>query len=321
MAEEKQLVSLLLLAYNQERFVLEAMRSALSQTYSPLEIIVSDDYSTDKTYDIIEAEASAYRGPHRIIINRNRKNLGLAANLNRAWELSSGQFIVAQAGDDISIPDRTEKLVRRWRDRESPVDLVCSYFAEIDEHGRQTGYIKKEVAFMPDTSLKPLFWRCGATGACAGYSRKLYDKYGPLDVRVLAEDWVLSFRAWLELGIAVVEEPLVKHRTHNNSISVIHRNLKTTKNLALRAIRRRQAAENELARAEEWLRAWQLGGKKEARHIEEGLQRLVRIHELQLRAFESTPLVALKLAILTLMAGGGLLNAARIIVRHVMRMD
>ena len=318
MAEEI-LVSLVLIAYNQEQFIRESLQSVLSQTYAPLEIIISDDCSNDRTYDILKAETSDYRGRHKIVLNRNPKNLGLAGNLNRAFELSKGQFIVVQAGDDISVPERVEKLVRRWQKQESQVDLVCSYFEEIDVNGKPTGLIKKGVAFVPDTSQDVLKWRCGATGACAAYSRKLYEKYGPLNTRVFSEDWVYSFRAWTESGIAVVEEPLVKHRTHSDSLAVIHRNINTVRDAALRRLRRRISAENGLGIAEEWLRAWQISGKKGERHIEADLRRLVRVRDLQLRAHDATKAEALKLTILFLLNKGGVLNTGKILVRHVLR--
>lgn len=312
----------MVVTYNQEQFVREAVRSALAQTYEPLEIIFSDDCSGDRSYDIVVEEASAYEGPHKILLNRNPENLGLAGNLNRCWELSSGHFVVIQAGDDISIPERTRKLVSRWQDMHDPVDLVCSYFAEIDVNGKPTGFVKrKEVSFVPDTSLDVLSWKCGATGACASYSRKIYEKYGPLDTGVLAEDWVYSFRAWLESGIGVVEEPLVLHRTHDNCISVVHRNVKAMPEKALRRSTRRRAAENMFAIAREWLRACEIGATNGKEHIYPSLRRLAGLRELEFRAFDSTRAEAIRLAALFLVKGGGLSDAARFLVRHVLRWD
>jgi glycosyltransferase involved in cell wall biosynthesis len=318
---ENPLVSFILVSYNQERFVREAVQSALAQAYEPLEIIFSDDCSTDRTYEVIKEETSAYKGPHKIILNRNPENLGLSGNLNRSWELSRGQFVVIQAGDDISIPERTRKLVNRWLDEKSPVDLVCSYFAEIDVDGKPTGFVKKEVNFVPDTSRDVLSWKCGATGACAAYSRKIYEKYGPLDRGVLAEDWVYSFRAWLESGIAVVEEPLVLHRTHENCLSVVHHDINVMRDKALRRSTRRRGAENTFSIASEWLRACEIGAGNGKEHMYPSLQRLVRLRELQFRAFDSTRTGAVKLAASFLANGGGLADTAKLLVRHVLRWE
>ncbi|MCK5600704.1 glycosyltransferase [Candidatus Pacearchaeota archaeon] len=319
MTAERPLVSFVLLAYKQEQFIREAVRSVLEQTYEPLEIIFSDDCSPDLTFDIIKEEANSYRGSHKIILNRNEKNLGIAGNLNRALELTSGQFIVGQAGDDISLPNRTRELINRLQDKDFPVDLVCSYFAEIDVNGELTGFIKRNVVFVPNLKQNAHRWKCGATGACVAYSRKLYDKYGPIDNGVISEDWVFSFRAWLESGIAVIEEPLVHHRTHDNSISVQNRTITSERNATARRLRRKAAAENIFAISKEWLRAWQIHGVVDNCRIEKQLFRRLKVRELQLRAYDSNPIKALKMAFQVLIYGGGISRAAQVIVRHVLR--
>ncbi len=101
---ERSLVSFVLLSYNQEQFIREAVRSAFAQTYEPLEIIISDDCSPDRTFEFIKDEVDVYQGPHKVILNRNEKNLGIAGNLNQAFQLAHGQFFVMAAVYDISIP-------------------------------------------------------------------------------------------------------------------------------------------------------------------------------------------------------------------------
>lgn len=63
---EKPPVTLALFAYNQERFITEAVEAAFAQTYQPLEIIISDDGSSDKTYDTILSLVQRYQGPHTV---------------------------------------------------------------------------------------------------------------------------------------------------------------------------------------------------------------------------------------------------------------
>ena len=57
------LISFVLLAYKQEKYIREAVEGAFAQTYSPLEIILSDDASPDGTFEIIQEMAAAYQGP------------------------------------------------------------------------------------------------------------------------------------------------------------------------------------------------------------------------------------------------------------------
>ena len=70
-------VTLAILAYNQEQFVDSAVRSALAQVCEPIEILVSDDCSSDGTFDRIQQLVGEYRGPHRAIARRNPENLGI----------------------------------------------------------------------------------------------------------------------------------------------------------------------------------------------------------------------------------------------------
>jgi glycosyltransferase involved in cell wall biosynthesis len=107
----KPLVSYCLFTYEQERYIGESVDAALAQTYSPLEIIISDDCSSDRTYAIIEEKVNGYEGPHRIVINRNEKNLGIGGHVSFVAGLSTGDFIVTVGGDDISSPEHVKMAV------------------------------------------------------------------------------------------------------------------------------------------------------------------------------------------------------------------
>jgi len=318
METENPLVTFMLFAYEQEHFIRDAVRSALKQTYEPLEIILSDDCSSDNTFEIIKKEVVSYRGPHKIILNQNEKNLGLAGHINRVFAMAKGQLFVMAAGDDISVPERTELLVNRWLDKNAPVDLVCSYFQEMDVEGKTTDRIEKNVVFVPDVKRPVHQWACGATGACVAYDRKLYDKYGPLDSRIIAEDWVFSFRAWVESEIAVVEKPLVCRRVHDKSISVIHRDVKSEQSKLTRRLLRKKAAENKLARVTDWLHSWQKSKKVIDRPVEKELEEYVELLKLEQQSYNAGRLQALKYALLSLHYYSGFKTAIRLIIRNVL---
>ena len=71
---ERPLVSMIITAYNQEGYIRATIEGAFSQTYEPLEIVMSDDCSPDGTFAIMEEMAAAYSGPHKLVLNRNPKN-------------------------------------------------------------------------------------------------------------------------------------------------------------------------------------------------------------------------------------------------------
>ena len=81
-SDQRPLVTFALFAFNQQPFVRAAIEGAFSQTYRPLEIILSDDFSKDQTFGIMQEMAAAYTGPHAVRIRRNESNLGFAAHIN-----------------------------------------------------------------------------------------------------------------------------------------------------------------------------------------------------------------------------------------------
>lgn len=91
------LVSILIPCYNQAAYLPKAIESALAQNYSPLEIIVSDDASTDETPDIVEK----YLHDRRIRYERAPSNLGRVRNYRRGLhELARGEWMINLDGDD-----------------------------------------------------------------------------------------------------------------------------------------------------------------------------------------------------------------------------
>ena len=102
---EKPLVSYVLTAYNIEDFIEESVKCAFAQDYENLEIGLSDDCSSDNTFQIMKKMAEKYDGPHRIILNRNEHNMGISQHMSKCYiELANGEIIIVAHGDDISLP-------------------------------------------------------------------------------------------------------------------------------------------------------------------------------------------------------------------------
>lgn len=100
----KPQISVILPAYNAEKYLHEAIDSILNQTYKNFELIILNDGSTDKTEEII----LSYVDP-RIRYIKNEENLKLIKTLNKGIVLARGKYIARMDADDISLPDRLEK--------------------------------------------------------------------------------------------------------------------------------------------------------------------------------------------------------------------
>lgn len=95
--------SILMPAYNNGKYLNEAIDSMLAQTFTDFELIVLDDGSIDNTQEVV----TAYTDP-RVVYQRSQQNLGLAHNLNIGLKMARGEFIVRMDGDDISLPNRLQ---------------------------------------------------------------------------------------------------------------------------------------------------------------------------------------------------------------------
>lgn len=112
--EERPLVTFALFAYNQEKYIREAVEGALAQDYSPLEIIISDDCSTDQTLKIIQHLVKSYKGPHRVIARQTERNSGTLLHVADVAKKAHGKFLVLAAGDDVSKVNRVTVLQEAW---------------------------------------------------------------------------------------------------------------------------------------------------------------------------------------------------------------
>jgi len=219
MKKNNPLITFAVISYNQDRFIAEAVQSALEQTYSPLEVVISDDCSADATFEIIQDIVANYSGPHKVILNKNHTNLGLAENVNKVWELSSGELVVFQGGDDASAPHRTERLVAEWQAHDPQPDLIFSSVTLTDESGNPIGQRTGLLSHYPTISEIVTGSRPFVAGGCAAaYTRSVHFFVGPLSKEVIAEDFIYSFRALLGKGIIGVPDQLVMYRQHPQSI-------------------------------------------------------------------------------------------------------
>ena len=100
---ENPLISVLLSVYNDDKNIKKSIDSILSQSYKNIELLVIDDCSTDKTYEIINEIKDT-----RVKIFRNKDNKGLTKSLNILIKESKGQILARQDSDDVSLPKRLE---------------------------------------------------------------------------------------------------------------------------------------------------------------------------------------------------------------------
>ena len=215
-------VTTILLSHNCEQVIGAALQSVLAQDCEPMEIIVSDDASTDATYAAIERELADYHGPHRVTLRRRASNSGSkSAHLNDVLPLASGRCVVSFDGDDISEPDRVSAIVAEFR-ADDTVTAVYSDYAFM-EAGDRAGARRGVRHPPPGTSPRRWFARVEsfASGATLAIRRDVVETFGPLEPDI-NEDVVLPFRASLLGEMRFIDQPLVRVRRWEGSLTAAH---------------------------------------------------------------------------------------------------
>lgn len=134
--KENPLVTVILTAYNQERYIGDTLASVFDQTYPNLELIVIDNASADDTVAVIQT----FKNPSRnFSLVKNRKNSGLCAAFNYGLSIAKGKYVIDLSGDDVLMPDRIEKQVAAFELLPENYAVIFSNAQYIDPAGKKLG--------------------------------------------------------------------------------------------------------------------------------------------------------------------------------------
>ena len=143
------LISVVMPVYNSEKYVASAIDSILNQTCVDFELLIFDDGSTDKSWEIISQYAKIDK---RIVPFRSETNSGYVVHLNNGVMRAVGDFIARMDSDDIALPDRLALQLDFLRSNPN-VGVVGTSSIQIDERGREL-----RVSLRNDAS-KALLWQ------------------------------------------------------------------------------------------------------------------------------------------------------------------
>jgi len=206
------LVTVLMPAYNAERFIGSAIRSVLSQTFSDFELLIIDDGSVDGTKGIITAFAD-----QRIRLLNNSGNIGLIPTLNLGMQEAQGKYIARLDADDLCFPTRLAEQVEVL-EKDIDVGLASSWTEVIDEDDRTKGFGRWVLS--PEAIYYVLHFRQCLTHSSVMFRKALVSELGGYSAKAVhAEDFDLWHRLSKVNKIVQLPKVLVKWRTHSRSIS------------------------------------------------------------------------------------------------------
>lgn len=206
-------ISFCLFTYNQVEFVREALQSALSQDYSPTQIVVIDDGSSDGTAAIIKEEIDNYKGPHQIKVLLKNENKGFSDSVNSAiYEMADGDWLIFAAGDDVSLVNRATRIAALAMS-DSAVTVIQSGLTRVNARGQELGELQP-----PELNLNATV-KNSVLGAAAAYHKRTLTAFPRMAEKVIREDVVLTTRSLIYGHYARLDECLVKWRRHGNNMS------------------------------------------------------------------------------------------------------
>ena len=222
--QENPLVSIICLAFNHEKFVVETLNSVVEQNYQPIELIIVDDCSTDNTKLVINNWLLSHPEIQFIV---NEVNRGNTKSFNNALKFAKGEYIIDLAADDLIVPNGIELQINAFQNSKfknlgvvyGNAEIINedgsfnSYYFPVDADGkviskRVTGNIYSSVLSTGDSicSVSALF------------KKSVFDFLEGYDETLDYEDLDSWIRASREYEFDFIDEVLVKKRTVTNSL-------------------------------------------------------------------------------------------------------
>lgn len=220
---EKPIVTVILTAYNQEKFIEEALASVFYQTYAPIQLIVVDNASSDNTLGVIEsfrAKSPAFQ------LIRNRHNIGLCRAFNQGLQIAQGEYVVDLSGDDVMIADRIEKQVEAFESLSDDYAVVFTnaryigksgqrlhHHYPVDSKGKTTSRVPSGDVYK---SILERYFICTPTMMMR---TSALQQLGGYDESLAFEDFDFWVRSSVQFKYFYLDEVLTKKRVLKTSLS------------------------------------------------------------------------------------------------------
>lgn len=211
MSQKAPLVSVLMPAYNSEKYIAQAIQSILDQTYSNFELCIINDGSSDNTASVI----NQFDDPRIIKVNHS-ENRGLVATRNALIEMARGEYIAYLDNDDIAFPDRLEKQVAFL---EAGKADLCS--GAYETYNQETGARRQSKERYTDSDIKALISvYCPLCNPAVMGRAEVFKKFRYIPGNDHAEDYSMwQAIALAGYRLANLKDKLITYRIHPKQIS------------------------------------------------------------------------------------------------------
>lgn len=222
----KNKISVVIVTYNQEKFIADTLQSVLIQDVEDLEIIVADDGSSDNTSEIIYA---LQKKASNIKYVRSPINKGISSNFNNAFKEVTGEFIAIMGGDDLMIPGKLKKQLNALMN--NPKAVLCYHDAEAFESStNQQLYLFSQKYSVPTNISENLFFtnwflkkkECKLCGSST-FARSAYYLQTYFDTKLFYLNEMLhgmeNYAKQPHGEMIYINEVLCRYRIHDNNVT------------------------------------------------------------------------------------------------------
>lgn len=212
----RPLVSIALATYNGEAYLVEQLNSLIGQDYPNLEIVISDDCSTDNTWSILKDYADK---DSRIHLLPQASNLGYVDNFIRAFRSCHGTLIAPSDQDDIWHIQKISKLV----DAMGTASLIYCCSNVVDENNNDLGKKSSDgITMITGSEPRNFLFSQSISGHAMLFRQSLLNATDKLNSAPYI-DWMIAFLAARDGEIKYLDEALVNWRQHHSSTSYVAR--------------------------------------------------------------------------------------------------
>lgn len=209
-AKENPLVTILIPVFNGEDYLSQAIESALAQSYSPLEILVIDDGSTDGTENIVKKFGDKLR-------YIKKPNGGVASALNLGIKEAKGELVSWLSHDDVYLPEKIQTQINFMQEQKEDVELIYCDVEYIDDNSKTlsiTNYQKDHNLKHLNHGVYPVLK--GFVNGCALLiKKKLFDRVGYFNESLkTSNDYDMWFRIFRSTNVRYLPKVLIKYRLH-----------------------------------------------------------------------------------------------------------
>lgn len=221
------LVSVCVISYNSASTIEDTLDSVYSQTYTNIELLISDDCSSDNTIEIARKWIAKYQDRFvRVEVITVDNNTGTNKNLNRVFKASNGEWLKLLSGDDLLVPHALKKYVTYCTENNLSACISrVEYFGDLDRITQKKityeSFYRLYKNCTREERCKLLLHQCALPTPSLIVSKKLLEKINYLDEYYkLYEEWPFLLKI-LDSGadIPYIEDRLVKYRCESNSLS------------------------------------------------------------------------------------------------------